>query len=126
MYRSWSGRHGVVSEAWSKFAKQDEKLDLTKAPSEYKDREEVVIMIGETRHLNKQRILPMERSAEGEFKGFGDERVVEADNVKGRFSNFIPPTNPDDETRDLAKEALRRLGVSVAKKRVQEQYRGRF
>ena len=70
MYRSWSGRHGVVSEAWSKFAKQDEKLDLTKAPSEYKNREEVVIMIGETHHLNKQRILPMERSAEGEFKGF--------------------------------------------------------
>lgn len=115
-----------VSEAWSKFAKKDEKLDLTKAPSEYKDREEVVIMMGETRHFNKQRIFPMERTQEGQFKGFGEERQVESDNVKGRFSNFIPPYDPDDETRDLAKEALRRLGVAVAKERSQQQFRGRF
>ena len=92
MYRSWSGRHGVVSEAWSKFAKQDEKLDLTKAPSEYKNREEVVIMIGETHHLNKQRILPMERSAEGEFKGFRDERVPQR--RTGPFASQVFPDQP--------------------------------
>ena len=51
-----------VSEAWMNTAKKGEKLDLSRPPSTYPDKQEVAIMMGQTRTSCQQRLLPMIRS----------------------------------------------------------------
>jgi hypothetical protein len=110
-----------VSEAWTRFAKKGEKMDATKLPSQCPDRQEVVVMMGQTRNACQQRMLPMERSASGKFLGFGQERVVDADRLEGRFANFIPEEYPNAQSRDIAVEALSKLGVMVDKREAREE-----
>ena len=61
----------MVIEAWAKFAKPGEELDTTEAPSEAIDRQEYVVLTGESRPELKQRFLPIIRSDNGRFFGFG-------------------------------------------------------
>ena len=112
-----------VSEAWTRFAKEGEKLDVTKLPSRCPDRQEVVVMMGQTRNTCQQRMLPMERSANGKFLGFGEARIVDADRLEGRFSNFMPEEYPNAQSRDVALEALAKLGVMVNKRENQREER---
>ena len=63
------------------------------------------------------------------FLGFGHEHTVDADSLKGRFANFMPEKYPNAQTRDMALEALAKLGVMVNKpderqERGQEMERG--
>jgi len=109
-----------VSEAWMKLAKPGQKLDLSRAPSSYADKQEVAIMMGQTRTACQQRMLPMLRSRDGKFIGFGEEHKINADRFEGRFANFIPWDYPDAEVRAVAREALSKLGVNIDKQQVQQ------
>ncbi len=92
----------MVLEAWAKFARPNEKLDTTEAPSEAFDRQEFVILMGESRDGNHQRFLPIIRSGNGKFFGFGDPYEPGAD-MQGRFAGLLPPKAPDAAARTLAK-----------------------
>jgi hypothetical protein len=102
-----------VSEAWVKSAKPGEKLDLSKQPSEYPDRQEAVIMIGQTRTDCQQRSLPMLRAKNGKFIGFGEQKEAKADQLKGRFANLIPDEYPNELVSEAAKAVLDRVGLWV-------------
>lgn len=114
-----------VSEAWMRTQKKGEKLDLSKAPSECADRQEVVIIMGETREGCMQKTLPIERSENGRFLGF-KESPVTTEHVKGRFAQFLPPTFPNQQEMRQATQLLEMLGIhqSETRKRGQEYGRG--
>ena len=95
-----------VGEGWSKVAKKNEVLDLSKPPSQYPDRREVLMVTGETRYENCQKLLPIHRSDSGKFMGFGEPHHVGTEKVKGRFAQFLPQNFPDLETQRKAKEML--------------------
>ena len=65
--------------------------------------------------LQKQKILPIIRSGNGKFFGFGKPELPEVDNVTGRFAQLLPTKVPDAAMRDLARTMLQIKGVGPAK-----------
>ena len=104
----------MTLEAWMKAATPGEKLDLTERPSEAFDRREVVLLLGESREGPKQKFLPIIRSGNGKFFGFGDAEVSSMDQMEGRFVQILPPKVPDEEMRLLAQTLLQIKGVKPA------------
>jgi hypothetical protein len=62
----------MILEAWVKMAKPGETLDMEIPPSEAFDREEFVVVMGETQGRKTQRFLPILRTDAGGFFGFGE------------------------------------------------------
>lgn len=104
----------LTLEAWAKFAKPGEKFDMTEAPSEAFDRREFVVLMGESLDGQKQKFLPIIRSGNGKFFGFGESEDPGADEMKGRFAQLLPTKIPDATMRDLAKVMLKLKGVGRA------------
>lgn len=104
----------MTLEAWMKSATPGEKMDMTEPPSEAFDRREVVVLMGESREGQKQKFLPIIRSGNGKFFGFGESEVPGMDEIKGRFAQILPSKVPDDAMRDLAKVMLKVKGVKAA------------
>ena len=104
----------MTMEAWMKSATPGEKLDMTEPPSEAFDRREVVVLMGESRDGQKQKFLPIIRSDNGKFFGFGESDVPGMDKTEGRFAQILPPKVPDDEMRLLAQTMLKVKSVKVA------------
>ncbi len=104
----------MTLEAWMKSAAPGEKLDTTEPPSESFDRREVVVLLGKSRNGQKQKFLPIIRSGNGKFFGFGESDVPGMDKMEGRFTQIIPPKVPDEKMRLLAQAALKVRGVMPA------------
>ena len=66
----------MALEAWAKFAKAGEKFDETEPPSEAFDRQEVVVLMGESHTGQKQKFLPIIRSDNGKFFGLGESECA--------------------------------------------------
>ena len=105
----------MALEAWMKTAKPGEKLDLTEPPSEAFDRQEIIVLTGESYGGQKQKFLPIIRSGNGKFFGFGESDLPGLDKMEGRFAQILPPKAPDAEMRLLAQTMLQVKGVAVAK-----------
>ncbi len=95
----------MVLEAWAKFARPNEPLDTTEAPSEAIDRQEFVILMGESRTGLRRRFLPIVRSGNGRFFGFGDPQEFDLE-MQGRFASILSPKEPDAATQAIAKALL--------------------
>ncbi|MCU0784824.1 MAG: hypothetical protein MUF81_12440 [Verrucomicrobia bacterium] len=104
----------MTLEAWMKSATPGEKMDMTEPPSEAFDRREVVVLIGESRDGQKHKFLPIIRSGNGKFFGFGESDVPGLDEMKGRFAQILPPKVADAGLREVAKAMLKVKGVKVA------------
>jgi hypothetical protein len=105
----------MTLEAWAAFANPGEKLDITEPPSEAFDRREVVVLMGESRDGQKQKFLPIIRSGNGKFFGFGESDVPPGmDKIEGRFAQILPPIAPNDQMREVAKAMLVLKGVRSA------------
>ncbi len=104
----------MALEAWAKFAKPNEKLDLTEPPSEAFDRQEVIVLMGEDRAAQKQTFLPIVRSDNGNFFGFGEHHAPVLDQVQGRFAQILPPHLPAKKDRVLAQLMLQVKGATPA------------
>lgn len=100
----------LVAESWFRTAKKGQSLDLSVAPSEAPDRQEIVAIMGETRYGAAQKMLPIMRTA-GRFEGFGEALAVESGRgdykTQGRFSSFLPEQYPDQHSQDRAREILK-------------------
>jgi hypothetical protein len=101
----------MALEAWIKSAKPGEKFDETEPPSEAFDRQEVVVLLGESQHGQKQKFLPIIRSDNGNFFGFGESDVPSMDKMSGRFAQLLPNKVPDEGIREVAKAMLKVKGV---------------
>jgi hypothetical protein len=104
----------LTLESWMKTATPGEKLDMTEPPSEAFDRREVVVLMGESHDGQKQKFLPIIRSGNGKFFGFGESDVPVMDQMTGRFAQILPTKVPDAAMRDLAKAMLKVKGVGRA------------
>ncbi len=102
----------LVLEAWMKMAKPGETLDMTEPPSEAFDRQEVVVLTGETVEHGKQKLLPIIRTDAGGFFGFGEPNGPKLDNFEGRFAQMLPPKRPSAEAREMARAMLAAMGIS--------------
>jgi len=105
----------MALEAWMKTATPGEKFDMTEPPSEAFDRQEVIVLMGESQGGQKQKFLPIIRSGNKKFFGFGDSNMPSLDKIEGRFAQILPPKVADDQMRLLAKTMLKVKGVNVAK-----------
>jgi len=105
----------LALEAWAKFAKPDEKLDPSEPPSEAFDRKEVIVLMGESHGGQKQKFLPIIRSDNGKFFGFGESDAPSMDKMEGRFAQILPPNPYTAEHRELAHAMLKVKGVNVTK-----------
>jgi hypothetical protein len=106
----------LALEAWMKAAKPGETLDTTEPPSEAFDRQEVIVLMGESMaEGRKQQMLPIIRSGNHKLFGFGDSAVEKLDKLEGRFSQLLPTKVPDKEMRALALAILKVKGIRVAK-----------
>ena len=105
----------VALEAWMKFAKPGEPIDMTEPPSEAFDRQEVVVLMGESKTGQKQRILPIIRSGNGRFFGFKEAVMPQTERFEGRFSQILSPNTPTDEHRFIAKAMLEMKGLHLDK-----------
>lgn len=104
----------MALEAWAKFATPGETFDESERPSEAIDRREFVILMGESRTGQKRKFLPIIRSGNGRFFGFGESEVPEMDEIKGRFAQILPAKAPDAAMRELAQVMLKVKGVALA------------
>jgi hypothetical protein len=102
----------LVLEAWMKKAKPGETLDMTEAPSEAFDRQEVVVLTGETVQHSKQMLLPIIRTDAGGFFGFGEDGGSQLHNFEGRFAQLLPPKQPPAEAKELALGVLAAMGIT--------------
>jgi hypothetical protein len=105
----------MALEVWMTCAKPDEKFDMTEPPSEAFDRQEVVMLNGEARDAQRQKFLPIIRSGNGKFFGFGESDVAVVDEMKGRFAQILPPKMVDDQMRMVAEAMLTIKGITPAK-----------
>jgi hypothetical protein len=106
----------MALEAWVKRAKPGEDFDKTEMPSEAFDRQECVVLMGESiAEGQKQQILPIIRSGNHKFFGFGDSIVEKLDKMEGRFSQLLPTKVPDEKIRALAIAMLKVKGVKQPK-----------
>jgi hypothetical protein len=104
----------MTLEAWMKSATPGEKFDMTEPPSEAFDRREVVVLMGESHTGQKQKFLPIIRSGNGKFFGFGESDVPVMDQMQGRFAQILPPKIPDAQLREVAKAMLKVKDVGRA------------
>ena len=102
----------LVLEAWMRKAKPGETLDVTERPSEALDRQEVVVLTGETVGHGQQRLLPILRTDAGGFFGFGEHVGPKLDSFTGRFAQLLPSKRPPAKLRRLARAALAAMGIT--------------
>ena len=105
----------MALEAWMKTATPGEQFDMTEPPSEAFDRQEVIVLMGESHGGQKQKFLPIIRSDNGKFFGFGESNTPSLDKMEGRFAQILPPKLATAESRLLAQVMLKVKGVKVAK-----------
>ena len=116
----------LALEAWMKTAKPGETLDNTEPPSEAFDRQEVIMLMGESMAEGRnQQLLPIIRSGNHKFFGFGDSAVEKLDKIEGRFSQLLPTKVPNEGMRALALAMLKVKGMQQAKTRGGRNWAGR-
>ena len=102
----------MILESWVTLAKPGQPLDPTTPPSEAFDREEFVVVMGETAGRKTQRFLPILRTDAGGFFGFGEFDFPKFDGFEGRFAGMLPPVAPPAEMRRMAQTVLAAIGVT--------------
>lgn len=105
----------LILESWLTKAKPGENLDMLTPPSESYEREEVVVLIGQSPHGNITHLLPIHRLGNGKFWNLGDAEDMPADTFEGRFSKLLPPAPVDENTRQMGRILLKAMGVKVTK-----------
>jgi hypothetical protein len=104
----------MISESWIVTKKsRDRELDLSVAPSESPDREEVVSIMGESREGCGQRFLFIQRDSLGKFTGFGTSLLPQIQTLEGRFAGLLPPREPSDEIAMAARNLLQSMGIAI-------------
>ena len=71
--------------------------------------------MGESHIGSKQKYLPIIRSDNGKFFGFGESNMPVLDKIEGRFAQILPPKVATAEHRMVAQAMLKDKGVNFAK-----------
>ncbi len=104
----------TIMESWILVPKRrGQEVDLSVLPSQSPDREEVVLIAGESREGTAHRFLFIQRDSSGKFAGFGTSLLPEDGKLEGRFAGLMPPKEPTDEMAATARNLLKVMGVAV-------------
>jgi len=95
-----------VAEGWACLRESGKPLDLSTPPSKSPDRQEVLMVMGESRYEGDRKLLPIVRSTNGRFVGFGEPHRLSDHQLKGRFAQFLPEKYPSREDQRKAKQLL--------------------
>lgn len=120
------GAHGavvavLVTEAWVRFAKRGERLDLQPRPAQSPDRKEYVSLIGEALGGTYQnRLLPILRDNRGRFSCLGKSKVLPPEPVVGRYASLLPHSPLPQEARAIVNLLLERRGLVIRKEPFQQ------
>ena len=90
-------------------------LVLTRLQIESYEREEVVVLIGQSPQGNITHLLPIHRLGNGKFWNLSDAEEMPADSFEGRFTKLLPPDPVDEKTRMMGRVLLEAMGVKVTK-----------
>ncbi len=116
-----------VSEIWASIAmaktgeSPEEVRKRTVAergiPSEDFERREMIMFAGETRQRRVCKVLPIIRSGNENFFGFGESDFPPLDTAKGdkydgRFSHILPDRDAAPDIREMARLALSMHGIN--------------
>lgn len=94
-----------VAEAW--LTRENSHLAATdQASAETADREEAVVLLGETRAKGRERILPILRDPNGNFRGFGRPHCKESLWTWRQGPGFLPAWVPTEREREAAENGL--------------------
>lgn len=104
----------MILESWLSTASTDGSADLTVPPSQSPNRQELVVLVGESRSGNRHKLLPILRATGGQFLKFGTYAGPPADNLSGRFARLLPPRTPTREEREHASLILAGLGIKFS------------
>lgn len=105
----------MALEAWVKTGKLSETMDTTELPSEAIDRQECIVLMGESMtEGRKQQMLPIIRHGNHKFFNFGESICSKLTQMEGRFSQLLPTKVPDENMRALALAMLKVKGVRHA------------
>ena len=105
----------LAAETWSAPDRLDDKSGEIVPASKCPDRREMVLLMGESRNEGQNhKQLPILRSDDGKFSGFGKSEVSPGP-MEGRFTHFLPTTPPDEDTQ-RAVEAILKLKPSATGK----------
>jgi hypothetical protein len=102
----------LILESWATFAKEDGQLEMA-PPSQSPDREEVVSIMVESHASQLQRVLLIQRSADGKFAGFAPSPLPDFTDFSGRFAELMPPGEASKENVEMAKMLLKTMGVKL-------------
>jgi hypothetical protein len=115
------GAHGAVvavlaTEAWVRFARPGERLDLQPRPAQSPDRKEYVSLLGEALGGTYQnRLLPILRDHRGRFSCLGTSKVLPPEPVVGRYASLLPHSPLPQEARAIVNLLLERRGLVIRK-----------
>ncbi len=101
----------MILESWATFAKRPGLPLPNIPPSQSPDREEVVMIVAETRDAQEHQILIIQRNSSGKFTGFGTSLLPQSDKIEGRFAQMMPPNEPSEENAKTARQLLQTMGV---------------
>ena len=102
----------LVLESWVAFARPGRPLDPSVPPSQSPDRQECVVIQAESASAVKGNFLLIKRDLKGTLARLASANVPEFDEMKGRFSQIMPPIQPSVENRKLARQVLLMMGVA--------------
>jgi len=71
--------------------------------------------MGEAAGVQKQKLLPIIRSGNGKFFGFGESEAPDVNEMKGRFAQLVSTRISDADMRDLAKRPKASDGLCPAR-----------
>ncbi len=103
----------MTLESRATFAKIPGQAVSDVPPPQSPDREEVVVVMAESREVCRQRFLLFQRDASGRFVGFGASPLPEFDNKQGRFAQLIPLKVPSEQNAAMARTVLQVMGVEL-------------
>src|SRR4051812_23198545 len=87
----------LILESWISVARPGKPFDPSIPPSQSPDREECVVIQAESTGATSGNFLLIQRDSKGAFTGFSSGDLPEFDEMKGRFTQIMPPSQPSEQ-----------------------------
>ena len=101
----------LCGEAWMMREKQRDQNNWYAPATEPSEREEVVILLAESREESFQRVLPIIRMDDEQFFRFAEEFEIHNPRLVNQWGKCLPKEIPDEHERKRAESILESQGI---------------